>query len=426
MVFIFDANGNLCNSIPENVYEGSNEANTIVVLAPWTAGTQVYMSYQLPNSLYSEPVLMTEFDTSPLPEDLKANAWSIDIDDVITQSSGRVNFQFFAVTAGKILPSASVVAGGSAIIEATVNATIFATKEQYGGQYVFEYNGEVWRLDGNAVNLSDYGITLTSGVPQSDSTLTVTYKAGSVKRQATAIVSVPINKGNEIILPETPSQTIYDQILAALATVKYDISNLESEVSTLQTEVSTLQTEVSTLQTEVSTLQTDVSTLQTDVSTLQTEVSTLQTDVTTLQTDVSTLQTDVSTLQTDVTTLQTDVSTLQSSVETLISQYTALETRLTTAEANITALQNKTNLIIETHTVTEFTADSSISPFDHYVDITLTRTVDANTYVILLNDSGISFATYGFSIISLTGQVARIGMIGTPATATLKFMFLEV
>lgn len=225
MVFIFDANGNLCNSIPENVYEGSNEANTIVVVAPWTSGTQVYMSYQLPNSLYSEPVLLTEFDTSPLPEDLKANAWSIDIDDVITQSSGRVNFQFFAVTAGKILPSASVVAGGSAILEATVNASIFATKEQYGGQYVFEYNGEVWRLDGNAVNLSDYGITLTSGVPQSDSTLTVTYKAGSVKRQATAIVSVPINKGNEIILPETPSQTIYDQILAALASIQNDIDN---------------------------------------------------------------------------------------------------------------------------------------------------------------------------------------------------------
>ena len=225
MVFIFDANGNLCNSIPENVYEGSNEANTIVVVAPWTSGTQVYMSYQLPNSLYSEPVLLTEFDTSPLPEDLKANAWSIDIDDVITQSSGRVNFQFFAVTAGKILPSASVVAGGSAIIEATVNASIFATKVQYGGQYVFAYNGEVWRLDGNAVNLSDYGITLTSGAPQSDSTLTVTYKAGSVKRQATAIVSVPINKGNEIILPETPSQTIYDQILAALASIQNDIDN---------------------------------------------------------------------------------------------------------------------------------------------------------------------------------------------------------
>ena len=225
MVFIFDAKGNLCNSIPENVYEGSNEANTIVVVAPWTSGTQVYMSCQLPNSLYSEPVLLTEFDTSPLPEDLKANAWSIDIDDVITQSSGRVNFQFFAVTAGKILPSASVVAGGSAIIEATVNATIFATKVQYGGQYVFEYNGEVWRLDGNAVNLSDYGITLTSGVPQSGSTLTVTYKAGSIKRQATAIVSVPINKGNEIILPETPSQTIYDQILAALASIQNDIDN---------------------------------------------------------------------------------------------------------------------------------------------------------------------------------------------------------
>ena len=225
MVFIFDAKGNLCNSIPENVYEGSNEANTIVVVAPWTSGTQVYMSYQLPNSLYSEPVLLTEFDTSPLPEDLKANAWSIDIDDVITQSSGRVNFQFFAVTAGKILPSASVVAGGSAILEATVNASIFATKVQYGGQYVFAYNGEVWRLDGNAVNLSDYGITLTSGVPQSDSTLTVTYKAGSVKRQATAIVSVPINKGNEIILPETPSQTIYDQILAALASIQNDIDN---------------------------------------------------------------------------------------------------------------------------------------------------------------------------------------------------------
>lgn len=225
MVFIFDAKGNLCNSIPENVYEGSNEANTIVVVAPWASGTQVYMSYQLPNSLYSEPVLMTEFDTSPLPEDLKANAWSIDIDDVITQSSGRVNFQFFAVTAGKILPSASIESVGSAPVGATVNAAIFATKVQYGGQYVFRYNGEVWRLNSTAVELSDYGITLTGGVVQSGSALSVTYKAGSVKRQATTIVSVPINKGNEIILPETPNQTIYDQILAALASIQNDIDN---------------------------------------------------------------------------------------------------------------------------------------------------------------------------------------------------------
>lgn len=225
MVFIFDAKGNLCNSIPESVYEGSNEANTIVVVAPWASGTQVYMSYQLPNSLYSEPVLMTEFDTSPLPEDLKANAWNIDIDDVITQSSGKVNLQFFAVTAGKILPSASITSGGAVAISATVNAAIFATKVQSSGQYVFRYSGAEWRLDGKAITLSDYGITITGGVPQSGSTLTVTYTAGSVKRQATAIVSVSINKGNEIILPETPSQTIYDQILAALASIQNDIDN---------------------------------------------------------------------------------------------------------------------------------------------------------------------------------------------------------
>ena len=47
--------------------------------------------------------------------------------------------------------------------------------------------------------------------------------------------------------------------MAALATVKDDISNLESDVSTLQTDVSTLQTDVSNLQTDVSDIQTTIS-----------------------------------------------------------------------------------------------------------------------------------------------------------------------
>lgn len=238
MVFIFDAKGNLCNSVPERVYEGSNEANTIVVLAPWTAGTQVYASYQLPNSLYSEPVLMTSFDTAMFPIDFKANAWSLDIDEIITQSSGTVNFQFFAITAGKIAPKADISVSGSVALTATVNASVFATQISESGEYNFTTNGgesASWYLGGNIVNLADYGITITSTVaPAENSALLVKFMAGSVQKQATAKVSVPINEGNEVILPDAPTQTIYDQILAAMERVEASVLEIKSEVDAKQ------------------------------------------------------------------------------------------------------------------------------------------------------------------------------------------------
>lgn len=202
---------------------------------------------------------------------------------------------------------------------------------------------------------------------------------------------------------------IYTKDIKYNSPVLYKIHKLEETFRTLVTNINSFKTQVNT-----------------KIDGFEKDIEEMEANITLIQSSFSAINSRLTSAEGNISSLQEEITTLQSSVESLISQYTALETRLTTAEANISALQNKTNLTIETHTVTEFTADSSISPFDHYVDITLTHTINENTYVILLNDSGISFATYGFSIISLTGQVARIGMIGTPATATLKFMFLEV
>ena len=202
---------------------------------------------------------------------------------------------------------------------------------------------------------------------------------------------------------------IYTKDIKYNSPVLYKIHKLEESFRTLVTNINSFKTQVNT-----------------KIDGFEEALDEMEATITLIQSSFTAINRRLTSAEGNITTLEDQVTTLQSFIESPASQYTALETRLTTAEANISALQNKTNLIIESHTVTEFTADSSISPFDHYVDITLTHAINDNTYVILLNDSGISFATYGFSIISLTGQVARIGMIGTPSTATLKFMFLEV
>ena len=201
---------------------------------------------------------------------------------------------------------------------------------------------------------------------------------------------------------------IYTKDIKYNSPVLYKIHKLEESFRTLVTNINSFKTQVNT-----------------KIDGFEEDLNEMEATITLIQSSFTAINRRLTTAEGDITSLQEQVTALQSSIESLTTQYTALETRLTTAEANISALQSKTNFTIESHTVTEFTADSSISPFDHYVDITLTHTLTENSVVELINDNGINFAKYCFTIISLTNQVVRVACIGQPSSITLKFKIWE-
>ena len=129
MIILTNAQGDVLNTIPDKVYQGSNLANQIVIVSPWSANLQVTIAYKLPNGDFTEPKLMTAFATNPLPENLQANAWSIDIDESVTENFGLVEFQFKAYNGTQIIAtggcSFTVQHGVAPILPATPSQTIY-------------------------------------------------------------------------------------------------------------------------------------------------------------------------------------------------------------------------------------------------------------------------------------------------------------
>ncbi|MEG0766205.1 MAG: hypothetical protein RR482_00680, partial [Clostridia bacterium] len=61
----------------------------------------------------------------------------------------------------------------------TVAAVTFRTKvDGKGGTHVLTFDGSAWKLNGTAVMLADYGITVTTGTAASGNTITIVYVAG--------------------------------------------------------------------------------------------------------------------------------------------------------------------------------------------------------------------------------------------------------
>ena len=150
MLFIANAQGTILNTVPDRVYQGSNNANQVLLAIPLPSSVSIKVAYKLPNGLLTEPALMTyneqEVEGNPL------NVWSIDIPEAITTYYGTVTTQFVATNSQGVK-----IASGSATFE--------------------------------------------------------------------------VERGVAPVLPATPTQDIYDQILQALSSIKEDIVNgwLESK-----------------------------------------------------------------------------------------------------------------------------------------------------------------------------------------------------
>lgn len=92
MVIIIDAQGNLlAPTIPENVYQGSNLANDIILLCPLASSNNASIMFRLPNGLLTSQYFMTPVEN--MINESGYNAWRFTINEDITGLYGTVNYQ---------------------------------------------------------------------------------------------------------------------------------------------------------------------------------------------------------------------------------------------------------------------------------------------------------------------------------------------
>lgn len=228
------------------------------------------------------------------------------------------------------------------------------------------------------------------------------------------------------------------------------IANENQRVSNEQTRVSneaTRQTQETTRQANESTRQNNEETRkQNEISRQNAEAIRENTFTTNEASRQSTFQTNEATRQSNESTRQTNESTRVSQETTRQSNEVARVTnegarvqaeaeraaefatwgsqlnQIAINTSNISSLQTEVDgkqnkFTIESFTIqsSSWTADNSIAPFTVKANITISKTLSANTIVELINDNAISFATYGFSIGAINGQVATIYALEAPS-----------
>lgn len=104
MILYFDALGNINTLVPERIYQGSDKANTISIVAPFAISSGMDIRFTLPNGeIKGEYALV---NGQKFTDNL--NIWNYEIDAPITQYFGSVQFQIRVFNvAGQIIATGS-------------------------------------------------------------------------------------------------------------------------------------------------------------------------------------------------------------------------------------------------------------------------------------------------------------------------------
>jgi hypothetical protein len=107
MLFITQADGTVIKTFPSAVYQGSNDASDIIVLAPFAQGTEASCGFALPNGVWTDPYRMTSQDPIVELGGVAYNAWRISLPYAITEYSGAVTAQFSFYTGTQVVTTAN-------------------------------------------------------------------------------------------------------------------------------------------------------------------------------------------------------------------------------------------------------------------------------------------------------------------------------
>ena len=101
MIITVGADGTLIKTIPDRVYQGSNNADTIAIIGPIAQSATMKIAFKLPQSNeYTRPYLMDP--SSGIETQIGVSAWTFKVPIAITEKYGTVMAQFFATTGNNI------------------------------------------------------------------------------------------------------------------------------------------------------------------------------------------------------------------------------------------------------------------------------------------------------------------------------------
>ena len=104
MILYFDALGNITTLVPERIYQGSDKANTISIVAPFAISSGMDIRFTLPNGEIKGAYALV--NGQHFTDNL--NIWNYEIDAPITQYFGSVQFQIRVYNvAGQIIATGS-------------------------------------------------------------------------------------------------------------------------------------------------------------------------------------------------------------------------------------------------------------------------------------------------------------------------------
>ena len=241
MIIITDGNGNLqAPTIPENVYQGSNNANSIIFLSPLPQSNSATIVFRLPNGLLTPEYLMTPFDDVPSKYEL--NAWVRDIDKDITALYGTVTYQIFLKNASGVVVASIAgtfnVLRGVAPLPATTPST---TSWNEILEYISQINSDI-----------ENGWLVSKGILPYDTTFTYPFNA-TIYDKATNSIYISLkenNKGNPLTDTNSWSATTFvtttdiQDIYTRLDKVEQKANETEQQVGNLSDKVDGFETDL--------------------------------------------------------------------------------------------------------------------------------------------------------------------------------------
>lgn len=108
MIFLSNADGTITATVAQPLYQGSSQANEVVLIGPFPASSIISVAFRLPNGQILKPRLTEnvdgEFNMTELPDfagkffdanGTECRAWRLELDATITAIPGVVTLQFF-------------------------------------------------------------------------------------------------------------------------------------------------------------------------------------------------------------------------------------------------------------------------------------------------------------------------------------------
>ena len=111
MIITMSENGTIINTVPDNIYQGSNNANTIAVVSTIARTNQMMIAFKLPQvATYTTPALMTLAEN--IDTQTGFNVWTYDIPSSVTEYYGTAEYQIQCIT-----PTGIIIASGAGSFE---------------------------------------------------------------------------------------------------------------------------------------------------------------------------------------------------------------------------------------------------------------------------------------------------------------------